>query len=308
LFSSPPTISNSHDQDDEDQQSNDCDDEEQHSNDGDDILDKKEEKNHEENGKYKIVEAVQVSKVFSPVEVIYQNRNVLNLADNIWHSGHFIQYTVLPDNNLSCFFQNRAQYWRLGSSSGSDTHDTLEKCSCCDFSYPSIYHQQLSQYGLHMAKNNAITDSLLTFLKNYYVDFNNTMPNSNDNSNINGKHINYNNNKNITGNKQRMCNNNAPYAAYQIVQQQQQQQYQNNGYHNNMNGLNQQINSFNNTGNGAGFNSNGVSSSLMNVMNQSRNVTSAFQQTMNNTSRYYNNNINNNSNNMNNGYGLYKQF
>jgi hypothetical protein len=288
-----------------DQQSNECDNEEQHSNDGDDNLSKKEgDSQREVNEVYKTVETIHVSKVFSTVEVNYQNRNVLNLADNIWHSGRFIQYTTLPDNNLSCFFQNRAQYWRLGSSNNSDKHDILEKCSCCDFSYPSINNQQLSQNGLYMAKNNAITDSLLTFLKIYHVDFNNTMPNSNDNSNINGKHINNNNNKNssITGNKQRVYNNNAPYTSYQVVQQQQQQQqYQNCGYQSNMNGFNHQINSFNNNGNGGGYNSNGTT--LLNVINQSRNITNAFQQTMNNTSRYYNN-----TNNINNGYGLYKQF
>lgn len=295
MLSSPATISNSHDQDDEEQQSND----------GSGISNEKEAENDdlEENEINNLTEAVLMPRVFKQDKVIYQNRNILNLADNIWSSGRFIQYTILPDNNLSCFFQNRAQYWRLGSSSGSEINETLEKCSCCDFYYPSIYHQQLSQNGPYKAKNNSITDSLLTFLKTHHVDFNNTMPNSNDNNNnINSKNINNNfNNSNIIGNnKQRMYNNNASFSAYQMIQQK--QQYQNNGFHNNtMNGFNQQISPFNNNG----FNNNSRGSTAtasLNMMNQSRNVMSAFQQNMNNNSRYLNCNMNNNN------IGLYKQF
>ncbi|CAG9806020.1 unnamed protein product [Chironomus riparius] len=302
LLSSPPTISNSHDDQDDD-------DDERESNDANDgMFNEKEDESDdfEDNGKETSIEEVPMPIAPPPVKVIYQNRNILNLGDNIWSSGRFVQYTMLPDNNLSCFFQNRAQYWRLGSSSGSEKHDSLEKCSCCDFCYPSIYHQQLIQNGQYPAKKNAITDSLLTFLKIHHVDFNNTMPNSNDNNNnINSKNINNNinnNNSNIIGNnKQRMYNNNTPYAAYQIMQQQQQQQqYHNNGYHNStMNGPNQQMSSFNNNGYSGGFNNNNRTSALsaLNMMNQSRNVSNAFPQTMNNNSRLYNNNN-----------GLYKQF
>lgn len=250
--------------------------------------------------------------VHVPVEVIYQNRNILNLAANVWNSGNFIQFTVLPKNNLSCFFQNRAQYWRLGDSTSNERLDTLEKCSCCDFTYPSVINpHHLIQNGQNtanskMAKNNnAITDSLLTFLKNHHVEYNNTptptatvMPNHNKQPQQ----------------PQRIYNNtnsSAPYAAYQIIQQ----QYQTNGYYNNnntaMNGYNhQQMNQFNGNTNGSGgYNNpnsgNGNSTlALLNLMNQSRNVpvAGAFQQAMNNNSRYYNNNMNTN------GYGLYKQF
>ncbi|XP_070499983.1 uncharacterized protein DDB_G0287625-like [Chironomus tepperi] len=288
LTFSSPTISSSHDQDDEEQQSND----------GDIQLNEKEDENDnlEESEEDNIIETELIPNVISPVKVIYQNRNILNLVDNIWSSGRFIQYTVLPDNNLSCFFQNRAQYWRLGSSNGSENNDTLEKCSCCDFCYPSIYHQQLSQNKLHTTKN-AITDSLLTFLKINHVDFNNTMPNSNDINNINSKNIS--NNSNIIGNnKQRMYNNN---TAFQTIQQQQ-QQFQNSGYHqSSMNGFNPQINAFNNNGYSCFNNSKNFANAALNMMNQPRNVITAFQQTMNNNSRYQKSNINNNN-------GLYKQF
>lgn len=225
-------------------------------------------------------------------QVMYENRNILNLAHNVWDPNRFIQFTVLPENNVNCFFQNRAQYWRLANNNCNTAHDSMEKCSCCDFSYPPIGQQ--GNVNAAAAAKNSITDSLMTFLKNNLVDYQNpVMSNPSIPMPPNRRQM-YNNNNN---------NNNAPYAAYQMMQQQQQQQYQNNnpsGYYGNggYNGQ-QQMN------NGGGYN--GTALALLNLMNASRNVTTsgaAFQATLNNSTRYFNNNMNTN----NNGFGLYKQF
>lgn len=226
-------------------------------------------------------------------QVMYENRNILNLAHNVWDPNRFIQFTVLPENNVNCFFQNRAQYWRLANNNCNTAHDSMEKCSCCDFSYPPIGQQ--GNVNAAAAAKNSITDSLMTFLKNNLVDYQNpVMSNPSMPMPPNRRQM-YNNNNNN--------NNNAPYAAYQMMQQQQQQQYQNNnpsGYYGNggYNGQ-QQMN------NGGGYN--GTALALLNLMNASRNVTTsgaAFQATLNNSTRYFNNNMNTN----NNGFGLYKQF
>lgn len=94
-----------------------------------------------------------------PVKVFYQHRDILDLS-YLRKTEKFVQYTVLPKNNVNCFFQNRAQYWRLSSSEKQD--DIVEKCRCCEFTYPTC--NQLNQ---KCSKNvgNSITNSLLSFLK-----------------------------------------------------------------------------------------------------------------------------------------------
>lgn len=207
----------------------------------------------------------------TPVKIIYQNRDILNLSSNAFGSRPLVQYTVLPENNVNCFFQNRAQYYRLSSTEQTDY--PIEKCSCCDFTYPST--QQLNQ-GPTANEKNALTDSILTFLKSSEHQMSPIMP-------------------------KRMMNNNTPFG-YQLQQQQASQQYhpQSNGFYNNNASYNQpSMNPFIN--NGSGY---GTTLALLNLMNNaSRNTASAFQAISNgaNNARYYNNN-------MNNSYGLYKQF
>lgn len=93
-----------------------------------------------------------------PLTVMYQKRNILDLFENIGGARQFSRFTVLPENNLNCFFQNRAQYWRLSSAAEqADYHH--EKCPCCDFFYPA------STQGPKAFNKNALTDSLITFLK-----------------------------------------------------------------------------------------------------------------------------------------------
>lgn len=231
-------------------------------------------------------------------QIMYENRNILNLAQNVWNSGRFIQFTVLPENNVNCFFQNRAQYWRLANNN-LNAADAMEKCSCCDFSHPPMAIGNLSKESA--TAKNAITDSLMTFLKNNVADYQSPIANNNPSSMP--MHANQMNNNNVG--HRRMYNNSAPYSAYQMMQQQQQQpQYpnnQSNGYYGNAGGYNQ----MNNGGIGGGYN--GSALTLLNLMNASRNVTSAgaaFQATLNNSTRYFNNN----NMNTNNGFGLYKQF
>jgi hypothetical protein len=297
-LSSPPTISH----DDEDQQSDST------------VAEKEKFESVETVVKIEVVEEKPI-----PVQVFYQNRNILDMGENVRPSNQIVRYTVLPENNLTCFFQNRAQYWRLNNSSNMERVDALEKCSCCDFTYPAF--PQFNQGHKITSNKNVITDSLMTFLKNNIVDY--SMPNSSTMSAANVKNnmnigagggVGNNNSINNGINSMNMGNNSrftgAPYNAYQMMQQQQ-QQYQNNnntGFFNAMNGYNQQVHSFannvggayNNNNNNNNNSNNGTTLALLNLMNNaSRNVT-AFQ-AMNNNSRYYNN-MNNN------GFGLYKQF
>lgn len=284
---SSPTISH----DDEDQQSEQSDgamvaenekeqDTEDEDKDGEEDGDTSEDEQVEEDLKE---EEVKLATVGPFKKIIYQNRDILDLGANVSSSGQFVQYTVLPENSVSFFFQNRSQYFRL--SNGERQEYSLEKCLCCDFTYPSTHLTQGPLANNKSANPNAVTDSLLTFLKN--SEQMTAMPN--------------------VANKRIMNNN--PSCGYQVPQPPQLPQYQPNGFYNGNannsfngnNNYNQQMNQFMN--NGSGY---GSTMALLNLMNNaSRNATSAFQamSTTNNTPRYYNNNSN-----MNNGYGLYKQF
>ena len=232
------------------------------------------------------------------VKKMYFARDLVDdLSDNVVGPSQIVQYTVLPENNVNCFFQNRAQYWRL--SSGERQEYSLEKCPCCDFTYPST-QQPLNQGPMAASKiynPNAVTDSLLTFLKS-------TEQSSPVMSNNAGKRL-FNNNNN--------GNSSFGYQTQQPIQPTPHQyQAPNSGFYNNNNNssnnnnsynYNQQMNPFMN--NGSGY---GTTLALLNLMNNaSRNAASAFQamNNTNNTPRYYNNNGNNS---MSNGYGLYKQF
>lgn len=237
-----------------------------------------------------MAEVEQQVVIAKPLKAMYENRDILDLSQNLIGSGQFVQFTVLPENNVSCFFQNRAQYWRL--SSGEQQEHLLEKCSCCDFTYPST--QQPLNQGPSAAKKinaNAVTESLLTFLKS--SDQMTPVPNNN-----------------VVRN--RVMHNSATISSYPVPPQQpaqppQQYPTQGNGFYNGNNSFNntsynQQINPFMN--NSGGY---GNTMALLSMMsNSSRNVSNAFPAmsgNANNSSRFYNNNST-----MNNGYGLYKQF
>lgn len=343
-MSSPPTISQEdhedgeeeEEEDDDDQSDSDSSTRSDDSSEKDQDTDEKEEVSVEE---LAVVEASDdneaeitvINEKFYPTQVMYDNRNILNLGENIWSLNKFVNYTVLPENNVNCFFQNRAQYWRLANKDVES--DNLEKCDCCGFGFPSQVNNNdnsKGQFAIAGGPKNPITDSLKMFLKSNYVDQQNpivppivNVPQQQQQPPImntvqhgnNAGHQGYNNNNNNMNNK-RMYNNNAPYAsAYQVIQQQPPQppqQYQNNqnGYFGNSNGYNPYNNNNNNNNNVNNGNNvsgyNGTAIALLNLMKASRNVSgAAFQATMNNSSRYYNNMNNNTSNN---GFGLYKQF
>ena len=263
------------------------DDEDQHSDGPVEVVieeqsDTEQEKKNDEAVECEDVDVVKENQiVIKPLQLFFGKRDILELSDNIVGSKHFVQHTVLPDNNVNCFFQNRAQYWRL--SSGDREEHTLVKCSCCDFTYPSTQLQLNQQPMANKSANvNAVTDSLKTFLKN------------NEEANVSI----FNNNKQM---------NQIPFD-YQMQQQPshppQKYQLQNNGFYQNNGNCNQSLNPYSNYSsynNNSGY---GNTIALLNLMNNaSHNATSTFQamssNNISNTSRYFNSNSNNN------GYGLY---
>lgn len=97
----------------------------------------------------------------APVKLFYQQRDILDLS-YLRETKNIVNFTVLPPNNVNSFFQNRAQYWRLGSSEKQNWDYAVEKCHCCEFIYPTC-NQLNERYS--KSNENSITISLLAFLK-----------------------------------------------------------------------------------------------------------------------------------------------
>jgi hypothetical protein len=93
-----------------------------------------------------------------PIKVIYEDRDILDLA-YLRESKSIVHYTILPENNVKSFFQNRAQYWRLSTNEIQEC--VSDYCHNCEFSYPLCNQINQSQTN----SKNSITASLLTFLK-----------------------------------------------------------------------------------------------------------------------------------------------
>jgi hypothetical protein len=118
---------------------------------GDEIFETRQE--HEEHGRETYLTAIS-----APIKVIYQDRDILDLA-YLREMKPIVQYTVLPENNVNSFFQNRAQYWRLSTNEIQEC--AFENCHNCAFSYPLC-----NQFNETQTKSkNSIAASLLTFLK-----------------------------------------------------------------------------------------------------------------------------------------------
>lgn len=185
--------------------------------------------------------------ITAPIKIFYQHRDILDLSYLREPKG-IVQFTVLPENNVNCFFQNRAQYWRLSISEPDS--DKCDKCHCCEFTYPSSY--QSNQRAT--TNENAITDSLLAFLKSF--DMSTQQPQI----------------KHLSNNVQR-------------THLSQSQQHLPPNTNNSLYNYNQSLNPFLNSG---------TTLALLNIMNNaSKNAASAFQVMSNNPSHYYNN-VNNN--------------
>lgn len=255
------------------------------------------------------------NEIEKPLSIIYHDRNILDLGSNVAVSRDFVSYTVLPENNVQMFFQNRAQYWRLGAN-GERQEYSCDKCFCCDFTYP-ITQGPSPPKAIATASasgtKNAITDSILTFLKSteFMTQQYHQIPQQ---AAIPNNHLKqqqqrmYSNNNNV---------NNGPFG-YQMHQQ----QYQNGSFYNynsnsnNFGAATQQMGPFGSTANtpqpaSAGNNYNGTALALLNLMNNaSRN--GHFPAMSNNNSRALYGGLNGVAATAgatnNNNWGLYKQF
>lgn len=119
-----------------------------------------------------------------PVQIIYNNRDCLDLCSTVSDTRFKLQYAHLPENNVQMFFANRSQYYRLGAG-GEKQEYLIEKCPCCDFSYPLINNPNASP----TKSANPMTESILKFLNSPEIMMNlpSAVPITKRNINMNGQ-------------------------------------------------------------------------------------------------------------------------
>ncbi|CAO1386872.1 unnamed protein product [Diamesa tonsa] len=154
------------------------------------------------------IQAEQFSEIIyeKPVEIIYNNRDALDLCSTMTDGNFKLQYAHLPENNLQMFFANRSQYYRLGAG-GEKQEYLIEKCPCCDFTYPLINNPNAS-----LTKSaNPMTESIMKFLNSPEIIMMNlptSVPITKRNTNMNGQQVgNSNNNNQLQYNSKTTLNN-----------------------------------------------------------------------------------------------------
>lgn len=66
---------------------------------------------------------------------MYGGRDILDLCGNISNKSWYVQYTYLPEKNISMCLANRSQYHRL-SASWDAKESKMDTCRRCSFQYP----------------------------------------------------------------------------------------------------------------------------------------------------------------------------
>ncbi|CAO1389116.1 unnamed protein product [Diamesa serratosioi] len=120
-----------------------------------------------------------------PIEIMYDNHDILDLFTTLTDGRFKLRYAHLPENNLQMFFANRSQYYRLGAN-GERQEFLIEKCPCCDFTYPLINNPNASS----TKSANPMSESILKFLNSPETMMNlppPQVPITKGNTNVNGK-------------------------------------------------------------------------------------------------------------------------
>lgn len=241
--------------------------------------------------------------ISEPQPIICNNRNILDLGENIKNDQQFIDYAVLPENNLKMFLQNRSQYHRLGAN-GQRQEFELAKCSNCDLLYPvNGYDTVKSNDGVssYIDANSHVKNN-----HNLAAGIMNILPPNFDEMSISPSHF--------TQHAQKpVCSQAASFqpSIIDILYSSRQQQYPNNAYATMFNGKEYGNNNMSNTYNRIYGNNNNNNHTTNNVSGNFENVAAALLNYGSSTSSsnitknhaHYLNQVVPPSN-----YGYYKQF
>lgn len=74
---------------------------------------------------------------YKNLKIMYGGRDILDFCANIANKSWYIQYTYLPEMNISMCLANRSQYNRL-STSWDAKEPKMDTCRKCSFQYPEF--------------------------------------------------------------------------------------------------------------------------------------------------------------------------
>lgn len=222
---------------------------------------------------------------YENLKIMYGGRDILDFCGNIANNSWYIQYTYLPEKNISMCLANRSQYHRL-SGSWDAKESKLDTCRKCSFQYPvktadyqcmtgkkTTAPDAINSNGLNDNINKNHASSMLTANQQKSLNiFNNNMNNPNNN----GYQSMYPNQYNNSNNNATMTNN-----GMSASKQGNYGFHYNNAATSNTNGF---MNNFNQS-----INNTNASNNMLN--NNSKQLYAMYRQNMNNS------NIANNSNN-----------
>ena len=84
-----------------------------------------------------VADAFEVKRIEPKVinQIMYQQRNILDLGSHLNDRTWMFAYAHLPSNNLQMFLNNRSQYHRLSENSTPPEYD-IDACNFCEFQSP----------------------------------------------------------------------------------------------------------------------------------------------------------------------------
>lgn len=227
---------------------------------------------------------------YKNLKVMYGGRDILDFCANISNKSWHVQYTYLPEKNISMCLANRSQYHRL-SATWDAKESKMDTCRKCSFQYPV----KTPDFQCQPVKKTTALDAINSKgLTDNNMNRNRASPMFNGNQQKSMNMFNTNNNM-----------NNPNVGLYEYMSMFQKQNSAATAMNNNNNASKQANYGFQYNGNGNGNNN---PNGFMNNFNQGINNTNANNNMLNNKQLYAmhrqnlnnsNNANNNNNNNMN---------
>lgn len=223
---------------------------------------------------------------YKNLKIMYGGRDILDFCGNIANNSWYIQYTYLPEKNISMCLANRSQYHRL-SGSWDAKESKMDTCRKCSFQYPV----KTPDYQCTAGKKTATLDATYSNSLNDTNNHASSMFTANQQKSLNIFNSNMNNPNNngyqsLYPNQYNNSNNNATAVNNNAMSSSKQGNY---GFHYNST-ANSNTNGFMNNFNQS-INNTNASNNMLN--NNNKQVYAMYRQNVNNS------NIANNSNNAN---------
>lgn len=110
---------------------------------------------------------------YKNLKIMYGGRDILDFCGNIANKSWHIQYTFLPEKNISMCLANRSQYHRLSANWDAKLETKMDTCRKCSFQYPV----KTPDYQCISANKTTILDSINSMVPNDNIKNNSNIKN-----------------------------------------------------------------------------------------------------------------------------------